>query len=69
MISENEIHPTEYFHVKGTQEIFDEGAKLWMAGYTRGNYKVVPNTEVPPVFVQEGMLPEDFGAFNDQKQR
>jgi hypothetical protein len=58
VISENEIHPTEYFHVKGTQPIFDEGGRLWLAGYAKGNYRVVPNTEVPPDFVKHGMLPE-----------
>ena len=58
VISENEIHPTEYFHVRGTQSIFDEGGRLWLAGYAKGNYRVVPNTEVPPAFVEHGMLPE-----------
>ena len=59
VISENEIHPTEYFHVRGTQPIFDEGGRLWLAGYTKGNYRVIPNTEVPPAFVKHGMLPEN----------
>mmetsp|Transcript_27569 Transcript_27569/g.60688 ORF Transcript_27569/g.60688 Transcript_27569/m.60688 type:complete len:484 (-) Transcript_27569:145-1596(-) len=60
VISESEIHPTEYFHVKGTKEIFDEGGRLWLAGYANGDfYRVVPNTEVPSAFVKHGMLPED----------
>jgi len=59
VISESEIHPTEYFHVRGTKDILDEGGRLWLAGYAKGNYKVVPNTEVPPAFVQHGMLPEN----------
>ncbi|VEU43095.1 unnamed protein product [Pseudo-nitzschia multistriata] len=58
VVSESEIHPTEYFHVKGTQSIFNEGGRLWLAGYASGNYRVVPNTEVPPAFVEHGMLPE-----------
>lgn len=58
VVSESEIHPTEYFHVRGTKEILDEGGRLWLAGYARGNYRVVPNTEVPFAFVQNGMLPE-----------
>ena len=58
VISENEIHPTEYFHVRGTQTIFDEGGRLWLAGYAKGNFRVVPNTEVPPAFLEHGMLPE-----------
>lgn len=60
VISESEIHPTEYFHVRGTQSIFDEGGRLWLSGYAIGNYQVVPNTEVPPAFVKHGMLPENF---------
>jgi len=59
VISENEIHPTEYFHVRGTKTIFDEGGRLWLAGYAKGNYGVVPNTEVPAAFVKHGMLPEN----------
>lgn len=57
VISENEIHPTEYFHYKKMKKIFDEGSRLWLAGYTNGNYRVVHNSEVPTAFVTNGFLP------------
>jgi hypothetical protein len=57
VISENEIHPTEYFHYKNMKKIFDEGSRLWLAGYTNGNYRVVHNSEVPTAFVKNGFLP------------
>ena len=57
VISENEIHPTEYFHYKKMKNIFDEGSRLWLAGYTNGNYRVVHNSEVPTAFVKNGFLP------------
>ena len=51
-VSETEVHPTPYG--KETNEVFEEGSRLWLAGYRIGNYLVVPNTEVPPAFVQSG---------------
>lgn len=47
-VSETEIHPTPYG--KETNEVFEEGARLWLAGYRMGHYRVVPNTEVPADF-------------------
>jgi len=58
VISENEIHPTELFHYKHMKKIFDEGSRLWLAGYFGGNYKVVPNSEVPAAFIENGFLKE-----------
>ena len=60
VISESEIHPTEIFHYKKMKKILDEGSRLWLAGYINGNYRVVPNSEVPSIFVEQGMLPENF---------
>ncbi|KAL7550165.1 hypothetical protein ACHAWF_013411 [Thalassiosira exigua] len=33
--------------------IADEMARLWVAGYKLGNYEVVPNSEVPPEYVEK----------------
>ena len=33
--------------------------RLWLAGYKMGIYKYVPNSEVPPAFVQKGYLSEE----------
>ncbi|KAL3923158.1 MAG: hypothetical protein SGILL_001817 [Bacillariaceae sp.] len=59
VVSENEIHPTEFFHVSGMKDILEEGARLWLAGYRIGNYQVVPNDEVPEEFLSLGMLPSN----------
>ena len=56
VVSENEVHPTEYFHVSGTTDILEEGARLWLAGYRIGRYQVIPNDEVPAEFLTLGML-------------
>jgi len=53
VVSETEIHPTP---LKDTDEIFKEAGRLWLAGYKIGNYRVVPDTEVPPEFVETGSL-------------
>ena len=53
VVSETEIHPTP---LKGTDEIFKEAGRLWLAGYKIGNYRVVPDTEVPPDFLENGSL-------------
>lgn len=50
-VSESEIYPTSIFV---DQEICDEGARLWVAGYKMLNYYPVPNTEVPPAFLETG---------------
>jgi hypothetical protein len=59
VVSENEIHPTEYFHVRNTTEILEEGARLWLAGYQmlKDRIRIIPNDEVPKEFVEKGMLP------------
>lgn len=54
VISELSFHPTTIFL---DEEVIDEGARLWIAGYKMGNYRVVPNAEVPKVFVETGQLP------------
>ena len=33
--------------------------RLWLAGYKMGIYKYVPNSEVPPAYVQKGYLSEE----------
>lgn len=53
VVSETEIHPTP---LRGTEEIFDESGRLWLAGYRIGNYRVVPDTEVPKEFLETGFL-------------
>ena len=37
----------------------NELLRLWLAGYKMGIYKHVPNSEVPPAFVQKGYLSEE----------
>jgi hypothetical protein len=32
--------------------LMDEAARLWIAGYKVGNYRNVPNTELPPDFLE-----------------
>lgn len=48
VVSESEIHPTTMFC---NPYIADEMARLWVAGYKVGNYKTIPNDEVPSDFV------------------
>eukprot|EP00536_Pseudo-nitzschia_multiseries_P014406 jgi/Psemu1/38550/gm1.38550_g len=43
-VSESEIHPTSMFC---NPFIAEEMARLWVAGYKIGNYRVIPNDEVP----------------------
>lgn len=47
-VSEYSFHPTTILD----DEVTDEGARLWIAGYKVGNYRVVPNTEVSPEFLK-----------------
>jgi hypothetical protein len=55
-LSEFSFHPTtEIFD----NEVMEEGARLWIAGYKMGNYRVVPNTQVPQVFIDTGFLPAE----------
>lgn len=53
VVSETEIHPTP---IRGTKGLFAEAAKLWLAGYKYGNYRVVSDSEVPLEFVNTGYL-------------
>jgi hypothetical protein len=53
-VSELSFHPTTIFT---DDEIIDEGARLWIAGYKMGNYRIVPNAEVPKMFFETGSLP------------
>ena len=50
-VSESEIYPITVFW---EEEVAEEGARLWIAGYKMGNYGIVPNTEVPPAFLEIG---------------
>jgi hypothetical protein len=49
-VSECALGPTTFLE----HELGEEGARLWIAGYKIGNYRVVPNTEVPPSFLETG---------------
>lgn len=55
VVSETEIHPTTELKDPG---LFEEAARLWIAGYRMGNYKVVTNDEVPRAFLSKGYLTE-----------
>ena len=50
VISEFETHPTTRF---ADPRLFDEAARLWIAGYKRLNYKVIPNDEIPASFLEQ----------------
>jgi hypothetical protein len=52
-VSELELYPTTMFC---TPFIADEMARLWVAGYKIGNYKAVPNTQVPDDFKNKATL-------------
>jgi hypothetical protein len=53
-VNECEIYPTTSFDY--FQQLAQDGARLWVAGYRRGNYVTVPNTEVPKEFLETGFL-------------
>ncbi len=53
VVSETEVHPTP---IKGTEEVFREAGRIWVAGYKIGNYKTIPNSEVPQEFLDTGTL-------------
>jgi len=63
-ISENEIFPPTLFVDK---ELPEEAARLWIAGYKMGNYKVVPNTEVPEEYLRTGKLSADSRKWYDKE--
>jgi len=54
VISEFETHPTTRFV---DPRLFDEAARLWIAGYKRLNYKVIPNDEIPTSFLEHSRFP------------
>jgi hypothetical protein len=54
VVSEFSFHPTTMFD---DDEIIEEGARLWLAGYKMDNYRVVTDTEVPEEFIETGSLP------------
>lgn len=56
-INESEIYPTTSF--KWWPQLAQDGARLWVAGYKMGNYRSVPNTEIPKEFLEAGSLPEN----------
>jgi hypothetical protein len=60
-ISESEIFPTTIF-VDGN--LPEEATRLWIAGYKIGNYRVVPNTEVPEEFTLTGKLSNNIESWN-----
>jgi hypothetical protein len=51
VVSESEIYPTTTFP---DENICEEGARLWIAGYKMGNHRIIPNTEVPAAFLETG---------------
>lgn len=53
VVSETEIYPTTTVD----EVIFEEAARLWVAGYKVGNFRVVKNTEVPNIFLEKGYMP------------
>jgi hypothetical protein len=55
-VNECEIYPTTNF--RSWQQLAQDGARLWVAGYKKGNYVTVPNTEVPEEFLETGSLSE-----------
>ena len=57
VVSEVEIEQTSKFD----PELMDEATRLWIAGYRMNIFKVVPNTEVPKVYLENGLkLPANF---------
>jgi len=60
VVSETELHPTTKF---SDEALFEEAARLWIAGYRMGNYEVVTNDEVPKAFLSKGYL-TDFDVQN-----
>jgi hypothetical protein len=49
--SEQEVFPTTIFLDDALPE---EAARMWIGGYKAGNYRVVPNREVPAEFLETG---------------
>jgi hypothetical protein len=53
VVSESEIYPTTTFH---SDALPADAARLWIAGYKKGNWKTIPNDEVPKEFLETGGL-------------
>ena len=51
VVSESELYPTTIFP---DENLCEEGARLWIAGYKMGNHRIIPNTEVPAAFLETG---------------
>jgi len=61
VVSESEIYPTTSFRRR--PGLAQEGARLWVAGYKIGNFRTVPNTEIPRPFLEHGyLLKEDVAS-------
>jgi len=59
-VNECEIYPTTSF--RRWPQLAQDGARLWVAGYKMGNYRTVPNNEIPKEFLENGgSLPELYG--------
>ena len=57
VISEVEMEQTSKFD----PDLMDEATRLWIAGYRMNVFKVVPNTEVPKVYLENGLrLPANY---------
>lgn len=54
VVNEVDQRPTSSFE----DDLHQEGARLWMAGYKMGIYKTIANDEVPRQFLEKGYLTE-----------
>jgi hypothetical protein len=54
-VNECEIYPTTSFLY--WPQLAQDGARLWVAGYKMGNYRTIPNDEIPKEFLEHGALP------------
>ena len=57
VVSDCDLSP-ELLELEQEPSIMHEAARLWISGYKTGNYKVVPNTEVPEEYRKTGKLSE-----------
>jgi hypothetical protein len=55
-VSEVAFHPTTSF---SDSRILEEAARLWLAGYQMGIYKVIHNREIPQAYIEKGYLSEE----------
>ena len=59
MLNEIEFKPGTTIKEDPGPELFEEMARIWIAGYKIGNYRVVPNDETPLAFKEKGILTEE----------